>query len=75
MLAFPGIFRGALDVAAAAITEGMKLAAAGALGSVVAAELRTDYIVPAPFDDRVVPAVRVAVAAQARPGGGAGQVG
>ncbi|MDQ1744695.1 MAG: hypothetical protein QOE23_3034 [Pseudonocardiales bacterium] len=66
VLAFPGVFAGAFDAGARQITEGMKLAAAAALGSVVAAELRPDYIVPAPFDERVVPAVRRAVAEQAR---------
>jgi malate dehydrogenase (oxaloacetate-decarboxylating) len=66
VLAFPGVFAGAFDAGARQITEGMKLAAAGALGSVVAGELRPDYIVPAPFDERVVPAVRTAVAEQAR---------
>ena len=66
LLAFPGVFAGAFDAGARQVTEGMKLAAASALGSVVAAELRPDYIVPAPFDNRVVPAVRLAVAEQAR---------
>jgi malate dehydrogenase (oxaloacetate-decarboxylating) len=66
VLAFPGVFAGAFDAGARQITEGMKLAAATALGSVVAGELRPDYIVPAPFDERVVPAVRLAVAEQAR---------
>jgi malate dehydrogenase (oxaloacetate-decarboxylating) len=66
VLAFPGVFAGAFDAGARQITEGMKLAAAAALGSVVAGELRPDYIVPAPFDQRVVPAVRLAVAEQAR---------
>jgi malate dehydrogenase (oxaloacetate-decarboxylating) len=66
VLAFPGVFAGAFDAGARQITEGMKLAAADALGSVVATELRPDYIVPAPFDERVVPAVRLAVAEQAR---------
>jgi malate dehydrogenase (oxaloacetate-decarboxylating) len=66
VLAFPGIFRGALDVRARAITEGMKLAAAAALADVVADELREDLIIPSPFDERVAPAVTQAVAAQAR---------
>ena len=44
----------------------MKLAAAAAIGAVVADELRPDYIVPTPFDPRVAPAVRAAVAEQAR---------
>jgi len=72
VLAFPGVFAGAFDAGARRITEGMKLAAAAALGSVVAGELRPDYIVPAPFDERVVPAVRLAVAEQARREGVAG---
>ena len=48
VLAFPGVFAGAFDAGASAITEGMKLAAADALGDVVAAQLRADYIVPTP---------------------------
>jgi malate dehydrogenase (oxaloacetate-decarboxylating) len=66
VLAFPGVFAGAFDAGAREITEGMKIAAANALGGVVANELRADYIVPTPFDTRVAPAVRAAVAAQAR---------
>jgi malate dehydrogenase (oxaloacetate-decarboxylating) len=66
VLAFPGVFAGAFDAGARQITEGMKLAAADAIGGVISAELRADYIVPAPFDERVAPAVRAAVAAQAR---------
>jgi malate dehydrogenase (oxaloacetate-decarboxylating) len=66
VLAFPGIFRGALDVRASSITEGMKLAAAEALAAVVADELSEDRIVPSPFDPRVAPAVAVAVSAAAR---------
>jgi malate dehydrogenase (oxaloacetate-decarboxylating) len=66
VLAFPGVFAGAFDAGARRITEGMKLAAADALGSVVAGELCPYAIVPTPFDARVVPAVRVAVAEQAR---------
>ncbi|MGB9376079.1 MAG: NADP-dependent malic enzyme [Mycobacteriales bacterium] len=66
VLAFPGIFRGALDVRARSITEGMKLAAAAALADVVADELREDLIIPSPFDPRVAPAISAAVAAQAR---------
>ncbi|WP_148574660.1 NAD(P)-dependent malic enzyme [Nocardioides caldifontis] len=66
VLAFPGIFRGALDVRASAITEGMKLAAANALAGLVGDELREDYIVPSPFDERVGPAVAEAVAEAAR---------
>jgi malate dehydrogenase (oxaloacetate-decarboxylating) len=66
VLAFPGVFAGAFDAGARQITEGMKLAAADAIGGVIAGDLRADYIVPAPFDERVAPAVRAAVAAQAR---------
>ena len=66
VLAFPGVFAGTFDAGAPRITEGMKLAAAAAIGGVVADELRPDYIVPTPFDPRVAPAVRAAVATQAR---------
>ncbi|GAA1893615.1 NAD(P)-dependent malic enzyme [Actinomadura bangladeshensis] len=66
VLAFPGIFRGALDVRAHTITEGMKLAAANALADIVGDDLTADYIIPNPFDDRVAPAVTAAVADQAR---------
>ena len=66
VLAFPGVFRGALDVAARAISEPMKLAAAGALADLVADSEDRERIVPSPFDPRVVPAVASAVAAAAR---------
>ncbi len=66
VLAFPGIFRGAFDVRARAITEGMKLAAANALAGLVGDDLAEDLIVPSPFDPRVGPAVAGAVAAAAR---------
>ncbi|WP_019633224.1 NAD(P)-dependent malic enzyme [Actinomadura atramentaria] len=66
VLAFPGIFRGALDVRAHSITEGMKLAAASALADIVGEDLSADYVIPNPFDERVAPAVTAAVAAQAR---------
>jgi malate dehydrogenase (oxaloacetate-decarboxylating) len=66
VLAFPGIFRGAFDVRASAITESMKLAAADALAGLVGEDLAEDYIVPSPFDDRVGPAVATAVAEAAR---------
>jgi malate dehydrogenase (oxaloacetate-decarboxylating) len=66
VLAFPGIFRGAFDVRATAITEGMKLAAATALAELVGDEVSEDYIVPSPFDPRVAPAVSAAVADAAR---------
>jgi malate dehydrogenase (oxaloacetate-decarboxylating) len=65
VLAFPGIFAGAFDAGARAITENMKLAAAAALSEVVADELAPDRIVPSPFDRRVAPAVAAAVARQA----------
>jgi len=66
VLAFPGIFRGALDVRARKITEGMKLAAAQALAGLVADDLRADQVIPSPFDPRVGPAVAEAVARTAR---------
>ncbi|MEU0912953.1 NAD(P)-dependent malic enzyme [Streptomyces althioticus] len=66
VLAFPGIFAGALQVRASRITEGMKLAAAEALASVVGDDLAADYVIPSPFDERVAPAVTAAVAAAAR---------
>ncbi len=66
VLAFPGIFRGAFDARARAITEGMKLAAADALAAIVADEVREDLIIPSPFDPRVGPAVAAAVAEAAR---------
>ena len=66
VLAFPGIFRGAFDVRARAITEGMKLAAADALAGLVADDLRADHVIPSPFDPRVGPTVAGAVARAAR---------
>jgi malate dehydrogenase (oxaloacetate-decarboxylating) len=66
VLAFPGVFRGALAVRARKITEGMKLAAAEALAGVVADELREDHVIPSAFDTRVAPAVAAAVADAAR---------
>lgn len=65
VLAFPGVFRGALDAGARRITEAMKLAAAEAIFSVVADQLSPDRIVPSPLDPRVEPAVAAAVAAAA----------
>ncbi len=65
VLAFPGIFRGALDSRATTITARMKVAAAEAIADVVADELRADAIVPSPLDPRVAPAVAAAVAAAA----------
>ncbi|MDE3720956.1 NADP-dependent malic enzyme [Nocardiopsis sp. N85] len=69
VLAFPGVFRGAFDARATAITENMKLAAATALAALVGDDLSADYVIPSPFDERVVPAVAAAVAAQAREDG------
>ncbi|MGH3368516.1 MAG: NAD(P)-dependent malic enzyme, partial [Nocardioidaceae bacterium] len=66
VLAFPGIFRGAFDVRASSITEGMKLAAADALAALVGAELSESYVIPSPFDPRVGPSVAAAVAEAAR---------
>jgi malate dehydrogenase (oxaloacetate-decarboxylating) len=65
VLAFPGIFRGALDVRATRITEGMKLAAAAAIASCVESPT-ADEVVPSVFDERVVAAVAAAVIAAAR---------
>ncbi|WLP92500.1 NADP-dependent malic enzyme [Gordonia sp. NB41Y] len=65
VLAFPGVFKGALDAGARRITESMKIAAAEAILSVVADELAADKIVPSPLDQRVAPAVAQAVAAVA----------
>ncbi len=63
VLAFPGIFRGALDVFATEINEEMKIAAVNAIASLVDEnELREDYVIPKPLDERVVPAVAKAVA-------------
>ncbi len=70
VLAFPGIFRGAFDVRASDITEGMKVAAAEALANLITdEELNEDYIIPAAFDERVGPAVAKAVAEAARKDG------
>jgi len=72
VLCFPGIFRGALDVRAAAITEEMKMAAARAIADVVEeSELREDYIIPSVFNREVAPAVAAAVAGEARAAGAA----
>jgi malate dehydrogenase (oxaloacetate-decarboxylating) len=65
VLAFPGVFRGALDAGARRITEAMKLAAADAIFAVARDDLAADAIVPSPFDPRVAPAVASAVAAVA----------
>ena len=70
VLAFPGIFRGALDVRASDINDAMKLAAADAIASLVSDdELRADYILPDAFDPRVGKAVAAAVAQAARDSG------
>ena len=70
VLCFPGIFRGALDVRASAITENMKIAAAYAIAGLVSdEELSADYIIPAAFDKRVRDAVAAAVAEAARKDG------
>ena len=62
VLAFPGIFRGALEARAKKITDEMKMAAAIAIAEVLEeSELREDYIIPSPFDERVVEAVSKAV--------------
>jgi malate dehydrogenase (oxaloacetate-decarboxylating) len=67
VLCFPGVFRGALDVRATAITESMKTAAARAIAEIVGdAELREDYIIPSVFNRDVASAVAAAVAAEAR---------
>ncbi|MCF6387185.1 NADP-dependent malic enzyme [Mycobacterium sp. MBM] len=62
VLAFPGVFRGALDAGARRITEEMKVAAAHAIFSVVGDDLAVDHIVPSALDPRVGPAVAAAVA-------------
>ena len=70
VLCFPGIFRGALDVRASAITENMKIAAAYAIAGLVSdEELSADYILPQAFDPRVKDAVAKAVAEAARKDG------
>jgi len=70
VLAFPGVFRGALDVRATAVTEEMKVAAAHAIAGVIGPdELSADYIVPSVFDREVARAVTRAVAAAAVEGG------
>ena len=67
VLAFPGIFRGAFDVGATDVTEGMKIAAAGAIASSVSSDdLAPDLVIPTAFDRSVVPAVSAAVAEAAR---------
>lgn len=70
VLAFPGIFRGALDVRATMINEEMKIAAVHAIADLVSPdELRSDYVIPRPFDPRVAPSVAAAVAKAAMDSG------
>jgi malate dehydrogenase (oxaloacetate-decarboxylating) len=66
VLAFPGVFRGALDVRASRITTGMQMAAADALSELVGDDVTSEYIVPSAFDKRVGSAVADAVATAAR---------
>jgi malate dehydrogenase (oxaloacetate-decarboxylating) len=68
-LAFPGVFRAALDVRASTVTERMKLAAADAIAALVGGDAAPDYVIPSQFDERVAPAVAAAVAAAARADG------
>jgi malate dehydrogenase (oxaloacetate-decarboxylating) len=70
VLAFPGIFRGALDVRARDINEPMKVAAAYAIAELIPDDqLSPDYVIPSPFDERVAPAVAKAVAKAAQDSG------
>src|SRR5690625_4942705 len=70
VLAFPGIFRGALDARATRINEKMKIAAAEAIAGLIDEdELHEDYVIPGPFDARVAPAVAAAVAKAAMESG------
>jgi malate dehydrogenase (oxaloacetate-decarboxylating) len=72
VLAFPGVFRGALDVRARVITEEMELDAAHALAAIVApGELAADYIVPSVFNREVTRVVADAVARAAERSGSA----
>ncbi|OMF63347.1 NAD-dependent malic enzyme [Paenibacillus sp. FSL R5-0490] len=72
VLAFPGIFRGALDVRATEINEEMKMAAVEAIAGLIdATDLTPDYVIPGPLDSRVVPAVREAVVKAAQETGAA----
>ncbi|RYJ05931.1 MAG: NADP-dependent malic enzyme, partial [Actinomycetales bacterium] len=66
VLVFPGIFRGALDVRATAISESMKIAAAHAIADLVGDDLAESYVIPSPFDPRVATAVARAVTDTAR---------
>ena len=65
VLAFPGVFRGALDCHAKDINIEMKIAAARAIAAILSEEIRADYIIPKPFDRCVLPAVASAVASAA----------
>ena len=69
VLAFPGVFRGALDARASDINDDMKIAAAHALADLVGDDLSADYIIPAAFDPRVKDAVASAVEQAARDSG------
>jgi len=70
VLAFPGIFRGALDVRATCINEEMKMAAVYAIADLIGPEeLSADKVIPAPFDPRVAPSVAAAVAKAAMESG------
>jgi malate dehydrogenase (oxaloacetate-decarboxylating) len=67
VLAFPGIFRGALDARASTVNEEMKLAAARAIAAAIPSEeLEADYVIPSVFDRKVAPMVAQSVAAAAR---------
>lgn len=66
VLVFPGIFRGALDVRATAISESMKIAAANAIADLVGDDLSESYVIPSPFDPRVSSTVARAVTDTAR---------
>ncbi|NLO39753.1 MAG: NAD-dependent malic enzyme [Ruminiclostridium sp.] len=70
VLAFPGLFRGTLDVRASDINDEMKIAAAKAIAGIISdEELNADYVIPAPFDARVASSVAAAVAEAARKSG------
>lgn len=72
VLAFPGIFRGALDVRATEINEEMKIAAVYAIAEIVGThDLHEDYVIPSPFDERVVTRVAYAVSKAALASGAA----
>lgn len=70
VLAFPGLFRGALDVRASDINDEMKIAAAEAIASLITYEdMKSDYVIPSPFDTRVAQEVAKAVAEAAKKSG------